>query len=342
MPPIQGLQTASKAYARVPDSGGPIVESKTGELGTHLLLLLAAIIWGSTWAAGRFLSYGTDGNSSATLEPATSAWLRYVFAVLVFFIWYLANRSRGVFRFIPPDAESWRLSIWLGIFGTMCYQLFFMHGMSWTAAGDASLIVSLNPVFTVLLAAPMLDQKITGRMSLGLIIGITGVLVVVGWSPNSDIPFNHRLIGDLMILMAALSWATTTNLTKILLSRKSDVSPLEIVVWYSFIGWVLLTPWMFFEIWSSGIPTPSYSEWATVAYLGVISTVLAYVLFAKGIEVIGPTAASSYVFLVPVFGVIGGWALLGENIGASMIVGFIVIVVGVGEVQKQSERVLNG
>ena len=51
---------------------------------------------------------------------------------------------------------------------------------------------------------------------------------------------------------------------------------------------------------------------------------------------------SSYVFLVPVFGVIGGWALLGENIGASMIVGFILIVVGVREVQKQSERVLNG
>ena len=50
---------------------------------------------------------------------------------------------------------------------------------------------------------PMLDQKITGRMSLGLIIGITGVLVVVGWSPNSDIPFNHRLIGDLMILMVS-------------------------------------------------------------------------------------------------------------------------------------------
>lgn len=318
------------------------METKNGELGTHLLLLLAAIIWGSTWAAGRFLSYGTEGSNSANLEPATSAWLRYVFAVSVFFIWYLASKSKGGFRFIPPDGESWRLSIWLGIFGTMCYQLFFMHGMSWTAAGDASLIVSLNPVFTVLLAAPMLRQKITGRMSLGLLTGITGVIVVIGWSPNSDIPFNHRFIGDLMILMAALSWATTTNLTKILLSRKSDVSPLEIVVWYSFIGWILLTPWMALEIWSLGIPTPSSAEWTTIVYLGIISTVLAYVLFAKGIEAIGPTAASSYVFLVPVFGVIGGWALLGERIGTSMIVGFVLIVIGVREVQKQSEPVSNG
>ena len=83
-----------------------------------------------------------------------------------------------------------------------------------------------------------------------------------------------------MILMVALIMGATTNLTKILLSRKICF-PLEIVVWYSFIGWILLTPWMVFEIWSSGIPTPSSAEWTTVAYLGVISTVLAYVLFRK-------------------------------------------------------------
>ena len=58
-----------------PDSG-----IKTGELGTHLLLLLRHHM-GLYLGTGRFLSYGTDGNSSATLEPATSAWLRYVFAV---------------------------------------------------------------------------------------------------------------------------------------------------------------------------------------------------------------------------------------------------------------------
>ena len=61
-------------------------------------------------------------------------------------------------------------------------------------------------------------------------------------------------------------------------------------------------------------------------------------MFAKGIELIGPTAASSYVFLVPVFGVLGGWLLLGEEIGVSMILGFVLIVVGVTEVQRESER----
>ena len=303
-----------------------------------MLLVLVAVIWGSTWAAGRFLSYGLDEDSRATLSPATSAWLRYAFAVSLFFVWSFSSRGERSFRFLPPDRESLLFSIWLGLLGTMAYQLLFMHGMSWTAAGDASLIIPMNPVFTVLLAVPMLGQKISARMSLGLMIGISGVAVVVGWSPNSEIPLEHRILGDLMILFAALSWAATSNLTKIMLSWERDYSALEIVVWYSVTGWALLSPWVIAENWGSVIPDPSTAEWLTIAYLGVVSTVLSYVLFAKGIEVIGPTAASSYVFLVPVFGVLGGWLLLGEEIGASMILGFALIVVGVTEVQRESER----
>ena len=307
-------------------------------MSTHLLLVLVAVIWGSTWAAGRFLSYGLNEDNPATLSPATSAWLRYAFAVSVFFIWSISSRGEQSFRFLPPDRESWIFSIWLGLLGTMAYQLLFMHGMSWTAAGDASLIIPMNPVFTVLLAAPMLGQRISARMSVGLLVGISGVAVVVGWSPNSGIPIEHRVLGDLMILLAALSWAVTSNLTKIMLSWGRGFSSLEIVVWYSVTGWALLTPWVIAENWGSTIPEPSSAEWLTIAYLGIISTVLSYVLFAKGIEVIGPTAASSYVFLVPVFGVLGGWILLSEEIGASMLLGFVLIVVGVTEVQRESER----
>ena len=310
-------------------------------IGTHLLLVLVAVIWGSTWAAGRFLSYGLNEDNPATLSPATSAWLRYAFAVSVFFVWSISSRGDRSFRFLPPDRKSWVFSIWLGLLGTMAYQLLFMHGMSWTAAGDASLIIPMNPVFTVLLAVPMLGQRISKRMSIGLLVGIFGVAVVVGWSPNSAIPIEHRIIGDLMILFAALSWAATSNLTKIMLSWESDYSSLEIVVWYSVTGWALLSPWMIAENWGSSIPEPSTAEWLTIAYLGVISTVLSYVLFAKGIELIGPTAASSYVFLVPVFGVLGGWLLLGEEIGASMLLGFVLIVFGVTEVQRESDRLSN-
>ena len=309
-----------------------------GNLGTHHLLLLVAIIWGSTWAVGRFLSYGMDESTGANLGPATAAWLRYLVAVIAFVAWCWAYRNRNGPRMLPHDSRSWRYTVWLGLLGTMAYQLLFMHGMKWTAAGDASLIIPINPVFTVLLAAPMLGQKVTKRMAFGLLLGIVGVGAVVGWSPNTDIPFEHRLLGDAMIVLAALAWATNSNLTKIALEEDGIGTTEELVIWYSIVGWIMLTPWMLAEIWGSGIPSPNTVELGSIAYLGLFSTVLTYIWFARGIDRIGPTASASYVFLVPIFGVLSGWALLDESIGASMLVGFVLIVMGVREVQRESER----
>ena len=141
-----------------------------------------------------------------------------------------------------------------------------------------------------------------------------------------------------MIGLAALAWATNSNLTKIALGKEGMGTTEELVIWYSIVGWVMLTPWMLIEIWNSGIPSPSTTEWGSIAYLGLFSTVLTYVWFARGIDRLGPTTAASYVFLVPVFGVLSGWALLDESIGASMLVGFVLIVLGVKEVQRESER----
>ena len=309
-----------------------------GNLSTHLLLLLVAVIWGTTWAIARFLSYGMDESIRANLGPATAAWLRYLVVVIAFVAWCWAYKNRNGPRMLPHDSRSWRYTVWLGLLGTMAYQLLFMHGMKWTAAGDASLIIPVNPVFTVLLAAPMLGQKVTKRMAFGLLLGIVGIIAVVGWSPNTDIPFEHRLLGDAMIVLAALAWATNSNLTKIALEEDGIGTTEELVIWYSIVGWIMLTPWMLAEIWGTGIPNPNTAEWGSIVYLGLFSTVLTYVWFARGIDRIGPTAAASYVFLVPVFGVLSGWALLDESIGASMLVGFVLIVMGVREVQMESER----
>ena len=310
-------------------------------IGTHFLLLCVAIIWGSSWTAGRVLSNGIDSDTPANLGPATAAWLRYAIVVIMFYFWYLCKSMVGDnVRFLPPDQYTWRSMIVLGALAVMIYQLFFMHGMKWTAAGDASLIIPINPVFTVLLAYPMLGQKISKRILFGLLFSIIGVIIIIGWSPNTEIPFDERILGDLMIIVAALSFAASSVITKITIQEKNEINitATEIVIWYSFIGWLLLSPWMFYEIIGNPLPQPSKTEILMILYLGSFSTVLAYVWFAMGIERIGPTSASSYIFLVPVFGVLTGWALLEENISMSMIIGFTMIVIGVREVQKEDKR----
>ena len=301
-------------------------------------MLLVAFIWGLSWAVGRILALG--------LPPMTGAWLRYIVTMVLFYLWFAARALKGKkVNWLPTGRQSWKTLTLIGLTGVLGYQIFFMHGMQFTAAGDASLIITFNPIFTVLLAAPLLGQPISRKMFVGLACGFVGVAVVTGWSPNTDIPFEDRILGDFMILLASLNWAMTTNMTKRMMERRkgeAEASTLEIVVWYSLIGTVMLTPLAAWETWQYGIPEPTMTDWYAILYLGALSTVIAYYWFAMGIEKLGATAASSYVFLVPVFGVLGGVWLLYEKVGWTLIAGFILIVSGVRLVQRESERLRTG
>ena len=303
------------------------------QLRVHGLMILVVFFWGMAWAVGRILALG--------LPPMTGAWLRYVLTMVLFYLWFVGRALKGnEVNWLPTGRQTWRTLTLIAITGVLGYQIFFMNGMRLTAAGDASLIITFNPIFTVLLAAPMLGQQISRKMFVGLFYGFIGVAVVTGWSPNTDIPFEDRILGDLMILLASLNWAMTTNNTKRMMEQRNGeqkATTLEIVVWYSLIGTVLLTPLAAWETWQHGIPEPTLTDWYAIIYLAAISTVLAYYWFAIGVEKLGATAASSYIFLMPVFGVLGGVILLEENIGWTLLLGFILIVIGVRVVQRESE-----
>ena len=300
----------------------------------HGLMILVVFSWGMAWAVGRILALG--------LPPMTGAWLRYVLTMVLFYAWFASRALKGYeVNWLPSGRKTWRTLTLIALTGVLGYQIFFMNGMRFTAAGDASLIITFNPIFTVLLAAPMLGQKISRKMFVGLFCGFIGVGVVTGWSPNTDIPFEDRILGDFMILLAALCWAMTTNNTKRMMEQRNgeqDATTLEIVVWYSLIGTVLLTPLAAWETWQYGIPEPTENDWYAIIYLAAISTVLAYYWFAIGVEKLGATAAASYIFLMPVFGVLGGVLLLDENLGWTLFLGFILIVLGVRMVQRESDR----
>ena len=299
----------------------------------HGLMILVVFSWGMAWAVGRILALG--------LPPMSGAWLRYVLTMVLFYAWFAGRALKGYeVNWLPSGRKTWRTLTLIALTGVLGYQIFFMNGMRFTAAGDASLIITFNPIFTVLLAAPMLGQKISRKMFVGLFCGFIGVGVVTGWSPNTDIPFEDRILGDFMILLASLNWAMTTNNTKRMMEQRNGeqkATTLEIVVWYSLIGTVLLTPLAAWETWQHAIPEPTLTDWYAIIYLAAISTFLAYYWFAIGVEKLGATAASSYIFLMPVFGVLGGVILLDENIGWTLLLGFILIVIGVRVVQRESE-----
>jgi drug/metabolite transporter (DMT)-like permease len=241
-----------------------------------------------------------------------------------------------------PSKRQWKQVGWIGFYSTFMYQVLFMNGMGYTAAGDASLMITFNPLFTAFLAVFLLDERMSWRLLLGLALAFAGVAVLFLASPNTDIPTLDRWIGNAFIAGAALAWATSTIIMKRVMTdvpedAKEPLSPLHLTVWSSVIGLVILTPWAGVESLNAGWSNPSTNAWVGIVFLAVFSTVLSYVWFADGIKVIGAGPAAFYVYLVPPFGILGGWLLLGERLGPSLLVSFALIVGGVVLAQSKQK-----
>ncbi len=287
----------------------------------HLKLLFVAIVWGFSWSAGRILAQD--------IAPISGAWMRYVIALACFFLYLKMTDNWRI-----PTKMEWQRIIIIGFFSTFVYQALFMYGMKFTAAGDASLMITFNPIFTALLAIPFLNEKMNWRLATGLICGLVGVIILFLYSPNVDIAFATRLKGDLMIAGAALAWATTSILqkkamTSTAIDSQTPLSPLHLTVWASLIGLLLLTPWAAYETYLYGMPQPSYAGWMAILFLAILSTVFSYVWFADGIVTIGAGKTALYVYLVPPFGIISGWFILDEKLGWSLLASFSLILIGV-------------
>ena len=290
---------------------------------THVKLLIVAAIWGLGWVAGRV--------AARDIPPFTAGWTRYILAVGCFLVFLKVTK-----QWVLPNKKQWKLIIAIGFLSTFLYQAFFMYGMKWTAAGDASLMITFNPLFTAILAVPFLGEKFDKRLASGLLLAVTGVAVLAWYSPNVDIPVNERLLGDALIGLSALSWACTTILMKKAMTGEDAMSPLHLTVWSSVAGLVIHTPAAIWEYSQVGFPTnASIEAWSWLAFLAIFSTVLSYVWFADGIKKIGASKTSFYVYLVPIFGIFSGWLLLDEKLGISLAVSFILIAGGVYLVQSK-------
>ncbi|MDA9829493.1 DMT family transporter [Candidatus Poseidoniaceae archaeon] len=297
----------------------------------HMKLIFVVIVWGFGWPAGRVIAQD--------IAPFAASWIRYVVAVALFVI-YLKLSS----QWMIPTRGEWKRIAWIGFFATCLYQAFFMVGMKYTAAGDASLMITFNPFFTAVLAIFFLNEAMHWRLGAGIALGLAGVSVLFLYSPNVDIPFYERALGDVLIAGAAFAWACNSIQMKIAMTEPavdSDrcLSPLQLTVWSSVIGLVMLTPIAAVETAVMGIPEPSFDGWVAILFLAIFSTVVSYVWFADGILTIGAGKSALYVYLVPIFGIYSGYLLLDEKLGASLLVAFMLIVGGVALAQSKQHAV---
>ncbi|MBX6342041.1 MAG: DMT family transporter, partial [Thermomicrobiaceae bacterium] len=241
-----------------------------------------------------------------------------------FFAALLAATTRGWPRF---KREDWGRLALVALLGVTINTSAIAFGTRLIPAAVASLIVTSNPVFTALISRALMGEPLTRRKLAGIAVAFVGFLIVLLYG-GQEARFSARnSLGVVITLLGPLAWAFYTVLSKPLLERYEPTAFAGII---TIVGTAPLLPLLALDhsvardVTRFGPP-----EWLATLTMTVLALVLAYTLWYRGLRALAPTQVAVYIYLVPVFGALGAWLLLGERITVYVLVGGLTILGGV-------------
>jgi drug/metabolite transporter (DMT)-like permease len=285
----------------------------------HVSLLLVVVVWAGSFSVIKKLL--DDGVSASDI-----AILRYAIAAPGFA--YILWRARGLPGLTRVDAA--RVSS-AGLLVVVGYHMFLNVGERYTTSGIAALVVALAPGMTMLLAFALGIDRASARRIVGLVVAFAGVAIVVALGSGSELSFDSTR-GPLIVLGAPLAFALYNVILKPLLSR---YDLLALTAATSLNGMVGLVPFAR----SSTVDTvvdASATEAALLLYLGVLATLLGYILWNIGLKGLGPTRAVTYAYAIPPLAVAFGAVFLDEPVTIWLALGGTLVVGGIAAAQGVS------
>lgn len=253
----------------------------------------------------------------AAVGPLTLAVLRFAFATALLLPWSL---RRGGWGSVPARSLAA-----LGLFGVTTFYSLQNLGLFYTSAASAGLIMGSIPVFTLVLSAILLGEAITLARGAGVALSVAGVsLIVLGGTATGGGP--SPLLGNVLVLASAVSWAVYTVKSKALLERL----PQHVVAAGSVsFGLVFLLPLALAEAGSRGLGTMGVSSWLAVGYLGLAASGVAFFLWNQGLKWLKAAEAGVFTNLSPVVAVVTAAVVLGETVSLIHLVGGAMTIGGV-------------
>jgi drug/metabolite transporter (DMT)-like permease len=277
---------------------------------TDLLLFTMALIWGVNFVVVKYATRVFNPVAFTGLRVGTAALFMGSFVLI-----------RG--RTTLSRADVVRLLV-LGVLGNGLYQLFFVHGVARTRAGNAALIVGAAPAFIALVARVRGIERVKRMTLVGIALSVIGVGLVIAGSATSA-QGETTFLGSVLVFLGVLAWTWYT----ILLQPYTRLDVVQISA-VTLIGGaiplvVASTPALIATDWSR----VGVGGWMALLYSSVVSLGIAYIFWYRGLRVLGPTRTAVYSNLQPIVALLVAWPFLGEIPTIFQGVGAVTIVAGV-------------
>jgi drug/metabolite transporter (DMT)-like permease len=291
---------------------------------TYLKLTGAMFMWGGTWIAGRIIAQELSA-------PLAAPAIRFLLAGLV--LAGVALLGEGHIP-RPQNGREWGVVTGLAITGIFLYALCFFYGLKHISAGRGALVVALTPVVVALAAWFLGQERMTPVKLAGVAIAMLGCLTVIGKGNPLALLHGAVGIGEWLILGCVLCWTAYTFIGR---RATKTLSPLAATLWASLIGSLLIGITALLQG-GSELMAWSWQVWASVVFLAIGGTALAFTWFADGVKRLGAARASVFVNLVPVFAVLQAAVLLDERLALPVLGGGLLVIAGVWLTANFSEK----
>jgi len=270
-------------------------------------LPLLAAIWGASFI---FMKIG-----SPEFGPILFMAMRTLVASLFLIPLLFINKKQSAL------SGRWHKIFIVGTLNTALPFVLFGWATLTLSAGNTSVLNGTTPMFGALVAYFWLKDKLSFSAAIGIFLGFLGVYLLM--FDKIMIENSPVILPTLAVMLAALCYGISANYTKMYLS---GISPLALAAGSQISATVLLLPLSLFFLPKT---LPSTNATLSVIALGIVCTGVAYILFFRLIDALGPTKAISVTYLIPVFGILWGVIFLNETITYWTILGAIVICLGV-------------
>ena len=274
------------------------------------VMLIVAVLWASN-------NVFTKAALDRGLEPLIYISLRFGLVALLLFpyLWL-----RGVsLRMHRSDIPRFIVS---GLCGFAFYNMLYIVGLSHTSAFSAAILISLAPIFILLISAIFGLERVLPLQWAGVALSTLGVAIFIG----DKLLGNEPAIGDLMNMFAALCFAIYGLTTRPLVERYGAQAT---TAWAVLIGLVAIIPFTASSLRNEDWGRLSGIEWFAIAWAAIVSVMLGYSLWGWAISRTGAGRSVPYLFLIPVFTGIFSVIFRGEHLGAPQVIGGAIALAGV-------------
>ncbi len=282
----------------------------------YFALISALALWAGNWIVARAVR---DDVSPGVVTSARAAIV--MLALAPFALRGLAAKLRGL------DRRAWGVLLALGLFGGGVHNAMQFLGLQYTTATNGTLTFSLSPITIMVMAGPMLGERVVRMQWVGFAVSFLGVLMI---ALRGDLAALLRLSfnpGDLLCLGSMFMWSAYTVCLRL---RREQLEPLQLLFMVSAIGLLTLLPWLAWDLAHDHPAGFNRSGVFAMLYAAVASVLIAYAGWNYAVARLGASRVGGFSHLLPAFGVLFAALFLGEYPVWYHFAGVALILGGIG------------